>query len=385
MKLRFCPENILYGFTVFFSTLACVLGYWGVETTVSFFQWSFVLLIFWYVLIFRKTLRKTREVRSFVLICAYILIAAILLYAGSDQAPLHAIAFLASLFFLYIIIQREMSKNQIFSFVVFSILGSVFFLLAYINRGTYFGNGWTRTISGFNPQSVGVWAYLFACSCLISLFYFKNWAVRIFLLILIANFIKIEFETDARGSLYAIFFVLLFILFPIRKMILHKYSAFIFAAIPVIFVILFNGIWKLGLFSGRTDGGTLLTGREIIWDRYLTLILDSPFFGDYAQYAEVYSHNIFVDYVIMFGYILAFFWIIFVGYTMSKQAEKIDDSHLNVQYIAYTNFIGALINASVEGMVFGLGAGGALVFAYSFLFLAGTRPKKIIKQKVYKE
>lgn len=374
MKIKFQIENVLYILAVFFTTLSCILSYWGIETTVSFFQVSFYFLVLWYFVVFHRTMAQTVKFRNFIFLCMYLFIIFGLLIMGFSGTPLRAIAFIVSLFILYIIMQRSISKKQFDAFMIISTIGAVLFFAAYLKGNTYYFRS-VKTILDFNPQNVGVWAYLFACSCLVGFFYVKKIYLKALYIILIANFVKIAIETNTRFALYALIFVLVLIFAPANNFITHKKIAPLAAGIPAMFVVLFITLWKFNLFQDIAGSGTILTDREVIWDHYLGIVSQSPIFGLYREYESIYTHNAFVDYVLAFGYPAAILWCILMGYTIYRQCCAVNAFGTKLQYAAYLSFVGALIIAGGEGSMLGTGAGGTLIYAYSFLFIMGYNPK----------
>ena len=150
------------------------------------------------------------------------------------------------------------------------------------------------------------------------------------------------------------------------------------AAIPLIIIIL-TGIIRLFIGFSYTMK-TFFNGREGIWYTSLMHSMDSPFWGVYNKYNTVYTHNIFVEHVLFYGYIIA---IVFIVLTYKAINFHIDNINKQVSYDALVCFVGCLIVSSMEDLIFSAFCGGVFVFACSFLVLMSNVGEASVRQNVF--
>lgn len=372
MKIRFNIENVLYILALMLATLAMATGFWGIEFPLSLYQYSIYLIAVWYSVILYRTLGGVARLRNLVIFFVYIVFFTFFVLSNHGDSFLKGISYIVCLFFMHITLQRKMSENMMRGFFLIAFAGSIGLLSSWIfTKESYFGL--TRTILEFNPQSVGCWAYLLGASMLI----LKDkvrcfWGKAISVLIACMMF-YITKMTDTKSGIYAFFILFILSIFPPLKILTKPMVASLSALIPAVLSILSVWSYESGFTARISKKGTFFTGREIIWSNDFQVLNEHFFLGDYKNYMEQYTHNIFVEHIVLYGVPLAIFFIGLMGYALYRMAIRMS---CKLNYMAYIAFIGALLVSSMEGMVFSTGCGGALLYAMSFLFLMGYTPKQ---------
>lgn len=372
MKIKFNLENTLYMLALFCATIAMVTGFWQIELPLSLYQASVYFVVLWYGLILYRTVGGKVKLRNTIIFAVYIVTFFFFLFSDKEMDLLKLFTLFCCFAFMHIILQREISAKMGEYFFAVSFIGSLLFISAWLfTEKSYFGV--TRTIFGFNPQSVGCWAYILGASLMIYKETVNSRCIKLFLMVIVCFMLYIAIETDTKAAIYAM--IVLFVLttaYPIVNVSNPAVAAFM-AIIPAIISLLGVFLYQTGISSELGDKGTLFTGRERIWSEDLKIAAENFFVGDYAEYYNHYSHNVFIGQSLLYGFPMAIFFVSFMGYVLYKMASRIESK---TNYTAYIAFIGALLVSSMEELVFSTGCGGVFIYAFSFVFLMGYAPKQ---------
>jgi hypothetical protein len=235
------------------------------------------------------------------------------------------------------------------------VAGIVFIYLFQTEANSWYGVA--LTLQNVNPQGIGAWALIFFCYGLIFFDYVENPVLKILAIGGMAYFEWICWKTDAKSAIYASIIILLLRFWPIKQIMQSKLIAWLVAGIPML--ITYFGVFLYYLIFSK-GVPSLFTGRERGWASYLKLAGENPLMGMYAQYGSIYTHNIYVEHVLFWGYPMAIVFVVVTAYVILnhlKQVKKI------ISYDCYIAFIACLLMGSMENSVFSTGVGGLFVYA----------------------
>lgn len=369
-------QSILYLLIVTFVLFGVLFGFAGISS--SAFKISFIPLT---VLFISCILKRNYTKQKFMLLAGVLLLfiwalIVTLTYDG-EGFPLHLFAFVGVLMLYYVSMHWIMPDTCLRTFLILGEVGAIFFAYLYREKG-WLQVGMGITIGNFNPQHIGIWAFIFACVCLISFDVFKNKMIKVFSLAIIIYMWIIMVGSQTRTAWGTFVIVVILWLFPFTSIFKRKIIQWMIAAIPLIIIIL-TGIIRLFIGFSYTMK-TFFNGREGIWYTSLMHSMDSPFWGVYNKYNTVYTHNIFVEHVLFYGYIIA---IVFIVLTYKAINFHIDNINKQVSYDALVCFVGCLIVSSMEDLIFSAFCGGVFVFACSFLVLMSNVGEASVRQNVF--
>ena len=232
-----------------------------------------------------------------------------------------------------------------------------------------------------NPQTIGSWALMYAIGALLSFDYILEKMKFRFLpcvlnIFIYAYMIYISILTNARFSFVIMIILLLFRILPKLSLFDNLLVRIFISVIPVIFVAVSELLFFTGDFA-HMEGGSLLNGRELIWQNYLGLFSDSPLWGlsyDNIDANSFYSHNIIVDQLTMFGIFVPIVFVVAIAYIVVKKVPKLSckkqlSNNSRLKYDAFVSFLAILIASSNEGCFFSVGAGGLFIFSFAVLFI----------------
>lgn len=373
----------LYYLALIMSCLGISTAFMQIGVNSIFLKSAVVLVAFFFVYSIFKTggyIKKTDFLMILVIFLAVSTIVLKMLFYGNLLliAPLMCIA-------CFLIIASLIATEHTFHFFAFFIIhlvGAVILIVAMFTKAT---NAWGAFQIGImNPQTIGSWALTYAIGALILFDYFlersKYKIVFCICEIVVYGFmIYIGFMTEARFSLIVMGTLVLFRLSPKIPFVNNKLVRVIGAFSPMILLIISVILHMTGIFSS-IGGGSLLNGRERIWLDSLEQVIHAPFVGvgyDAVNADSFYSHNIFVDYSVLFGFGVALVFCISLTYVFLKKISKFDvvcrRTYLyssRLQYDAFLAFILILVSSGVEGSFFSIGAGGIFIFSFVPLMVA---------------
>ena len=373
LRIKELAETILFGCSLVCVTLAITLGFLGLNPENSFYKLSFVFICLW--VIFLVFSRKIEKKKSWVNLLFFIGISILLIISiynmNGFELPLKGITYMGCILCMYIcFIRSNLHYKALTIFCLCSIIGTFFFIYSFYYEPTYWKYTETRTIGNFNPQAIGSWAYIYYAALIIAIDLHPNlYKVKLFKLfpiVITILFLSITSATVARSATVSIVFLCVFRLLPKLKMVKSELWAYFISLFPLLTVLVSVNIASRGWRNSK--GETLLDGRETIWTECFHQIRDSILFGKYQTMQSVYTHNIFMDHLIVYGGIFSIIYIICtIQVLRSVSSYGFKERY---QYDAYIGFCGACLMASIEGMVFSTGCGGIFFYAFTFLFLA---------------
>ncbi len=252
--------------------------------------------------------------------------------------------------------------------ILFAICSIVFIYAFSINKTFRYGDSWS--IFNFNPQHIGIWAFIFFCGALLSTDIWNRKIIKIFFFALTIILACIVFQTNTRAAEYSLIFVTIFFFFRPVKLLSKRIVGIICGFIPFLVIIVATILYVFGFHT--SDMATMLNGRELIWLRDLALSLQHPFLGDYTGNIDHYPHNIFMEHVLYFGYPAA---ILFMLLTSGIITHHINRIYNRINYDGFLFFVGCLLIASMENNIFSVSAGGMFEFSCTFLLLMNYQPQ----------
>ena len=208
------------------------------------------------------------------------------------------------------------------------------------------------------------WAFIFACISLIFFDLLKNKLIKVIPLIMMINMFVIMFVSQTRAAWFAFIIVVVMWIFSFESLLKKAVTQWLIACIPLI-VLIISGLLNQ-IINIDNQYVSLFNGRENIWRMSLLWSRDGMFFGLYNKYNEVYTHNIFVEHVLYYGYILALIFIFLTYKSIHYHVERISNQ---IGYDALICFVGIVFVASQENAVFSISCGGVFVFSCGFLIL----------------
>lgn len=372
MVIRVNIQQKLYLLMMLFGTLVMILGFLHVETNIPFFELSFIMALAMFLVNLYHTIRKV----NIVSICAfYILLGIVAIVVNIREIPLALYALIVSVALMQLTLQSEFSLKHLTILTNIALIGSFFLISIFFLQPAYYGI--TRTIKGANPQMVGCWAYVFSAVAILQYDSCEKCLKKILMLLIVGVMLLISIMCDARGAIIAALFLLVAHFMPqLKNNILQKVVIFA-PMIPMLLTYGFIWIWKLQSQQGIAD--TILTGREILWSNYLKYAQQNPLTGNYIQYSNQYTHNIYVEHVLFYGYPMALIFIAYMSYVVYKNSKKITS---RLQYDALMAFIGVLLLSSVENMAMSIGGGAIIIYSYSFLWCVNMKDNSNQKTEI---
>lgn len=308
----------------------------------------------------------------FSIVCAIFIIIIKMGYYGDLllTGPLMCI----SCFFIMMALILNAYKFNYLLFFLINTIGSIILIFAVFTKSNDIWG--TITIGYINPQTIGAWAMIYAIGTLIGFDFFIEKVKHkllfvLFEMIIYILMIYITAITEARfSSLCLIALIVLRVLPPIHA-IDNTVIRGMMVLLPIILLVLFEMIYLVGKDWGV--GQSILNGRERIWLIWLENVSTSFLFGYDYRYIDAnsfYSHNIFVDYLVLFGIIVPIvFWGV-LGYIFIKKVPRIVPGkkvidYSRIKYDAFLTFTFILVASFCEGCFFSGGGGG--IFIYSFV------------------
>lgn len=189
-------------------------------------------------------------------------------------------------------------------------------------------------------------------------------------------------ETQCRTALVA---VAIFLVVLLERTLLRRVRAPIWkwimavsAAMPIMVVAVYMQLlsqsWFQDMFSFMSGEGKGLDSRYTIWSVALSLLRESPVFGDYYEasggsgYFQL--HNSHLDIAVSYGVLTMILVCIFLYAVMLQVRESpCDQNTKSYRSVALIGFICAILLGSGEAAVF---SGGLGIYLYAGIFLLNT-------------
>lgn len=377
MKIKLHIHAILFFALCGLVTTATSTSYWLVENAPSFYQWSFYALVMWYAYILYRSknvnnygiVRKNNIVlRNVFFFTVLFLALLIILLSNAVGLPLQGLTFLGCIMFMHINTQSSLTELEVRGFLLCGTVGAVVFALAFARlAGIWYGS--TQTISGFNPQSVGCWAGIYFCAVMLGITKTNpTWYWRVVGYTLCGYLFYITLATETRTATIVLVLLITLKILPRIKLLGHPITAGVVAIMPML--ITYTSIWLFEMGLQDVSGTSVLNGREQLWINCLKAADQHPILGNYIIGNTIYTHNLYVEHTLLFGYVMAALFMLMTFWTLKKTVANIQTP---LQYDAFLAFAGMVLMSSQENMIFSTGCGGAFVYAYSFLLISTSQ------------
>ena len=334
-------QKLCYGMAMLLVSMGIIIDAFEIDVHFSFFRYAMMSILLYILLMYIPTMKaSTKELFYF----AVILLLSVAVMGTTEIDSINEVIELSiGLLLLNVVKNRSFQVSTGKIFLLIGTLSAVLFLYVFFftePQYWYFGE---RKLGSVGISSNGVWAFLFMGVVVLAMDYFSSVFANIICIILCIGLFDIAVETGSRGSIVSM----------------------IPCAVSVVSVVLY----KMGLFRNAYNG-TLLNLREIIWINVFNRSVLKLLFGGLGDKA-FYTHNVFVQHTYRFGIIVAIIFIIAVYVALKSVCIDINEQS-RIKYDAYIIFACSLLHASIENSILGSGAGGALLYTYSFLLIASS-------------
>lgn len=366
-KLKLNPISFFYILAILFALIGVDTGFLLMDVPFPSYQMAFVCLFVWYALVLQCYFSQMSRKKSVIFALAVLIFFVFFVLCYMKEMPTMLMTLMGSCVLMHGTILRPVNKREAEAGLWMLVVAGIIFVHAFYTYKTSWW-GLSITIGDFNPQAVGCWAMFFSLAFLLAIDkikYWKHWrGLGIICFGMYFQMMWIMGQTEMRtGQVIWILITILHIL-PMCKILYSRYILKACVWSPALVVILSILLYLLGFHDSR--GNTLLDGREILWLKYLNDAISSPLTGRYLIDGSVYSHNIMIDYIYMFGLIIALFFFILMESTLWTIVRRKKRSH-RINYDACCAFLGCVLLSSMEGMVFSTGAGGTFIIAFYFM------------------
>lgn len=362
-------RRILFILAILLASLGVGFSVWDVTSANPVFQYSTYIIYLWGVLGVVGSGRSLKPYQFRLLSCIVILGTVLLILYGSIYSY-QLIILIASFFFVLECFKNQADKISCLLFLINGCVFSVVLIASWYFQTPKLWYGRAYTIGAFNPQGIGVWAFLFSCALILTMDFFNKALVKVICYIGLYMLFTITMAARARGSQVAIIVLLIFHLLPQIELLKKRWIAYFIPLVPLLIFILSELFWFLGAFRGMS-GGTLLNGREVHWLEYFNVIIENPLWGN-KNYADKYTHNIFLQHALCFGFPVAIIYIVSITRALLNILPGIQS---RLQYDALIAFMAVMLQASQENSVLSIGVGGAYLYALSILLLTTYNPE----------
>lgn len=229
------------------------------------------------------------------------------------------------------------------------------------------------TLGFSNPNLTGMFLLQSALFMVLSIFYFKNFFLRVLGFILTIIMLKYILETEARNVLisFTLFLGIIFLCFFKTKLKFSKLFIFLVNIAPTVFVPIYLTYIKVIIESGWFDflvsEGKNLNSRVRIWRRFFNKLGDYGFIGNYATSAGN-SHNSSMVLICSFGYIVLGLVTLFNCLLMHRVSQRITTKF---QTFCLAAFFAVIFMGFGEGALYSGGV-GIYILCGTFLMLANS-------------
>lgn len=360
-------QKLCYGMAMLLVSMGIIIDAFEIDVHFSFFRYAMMSILLYILLMYIPTMKaSTKELFYF----AVILLLSVAVMGTTEIDSINEVIELSiGLLLLNVVKNRSFQVSTGKIFLLIGTLSAVLFLYVFFftePQYWYFGE---RKLGSVGISSNGVWAFLFMGVVVLAMDYFSSVFANIICIILCIGLFDIAVETGSRGSIVSMIALILCRLLPKLRLFRTKVVAALAAMIPCAVSVVSVVLYKMGLFRNAYNG-TLLNLREIIWINVFNRSVLKLLFGGLGDKA-FYTHNVFVQHTYRFGIIVAIIFIIAVYVALKSVCIDINEQS-RIKYDAYIIFACSLLHASIENSILGSGAGGALLYTYSFLLIASS-------------
>jgi len=240
-------------------------------------------------------------------------------------------------------------------------LGSFFLsLLFFAGIGIEYDGG-RVSIFGDNPNSIGLRMSISLTILILAIVQnrLKFGRLRYILLLLIPIMIQLMVETGSRVALisFALAFVTGVVLFKTKK-VLGKIAVFAVGAIAIICFLIFltqSEILTQRLLISYMEGD--LAGRDIIWERLLSLIESNPIFGvgetGYAYFSQITfgeetsPHNVILEVICYTGFVGLIVYLTFLYRILRRGYQNYKKDGFLLQLLLLIPVFGILVSGQI--------------------------------------
>lgn len=365
MRVRLNVPKILFYLIYICITISALAGMWGNIKIPPLFEIAMLCLACWYVRFISDKIGGKAKQLSIVFIVVYFIAFIILIVYHSDVMPTSMFIAIGSLMMIHIGILQKQFSCPAGMYIIIVISSFIFEGAFYFTDEVYYGTA--RTLASWNPQSVGMWAYALGASLFVLADRTRNIKLKIFLYAHFAFMCYSSVITETRTVIVTFAVLIITRILPVIKVLTHKWLAAAMACIPAV----------VGI-CGALSNFNLFNGRERIWRLYLDLAMKSPVIGRYTEYHSAYTHNIFVDQSLYFGFVFAIFFMVLLGALLFNSSKYIKSRS---QYTGYMAAIGIMLVSALEGAIFSGGCGGIFVYAFFCIYMIKSDDVKTANMK----
>ena len=302
------------------------------------------------------------------------LMFSVLTAGGSITANITAIVnfFALPIMLLYAAIYHIPERAKKIILVMNVLLSWVFidlYFSGYRNAYTnYYGttNIGALTLGFSNPNQTAM--FLFACAVVlgVSVFYFKSMIIRLGVTLDLVFICKMLFDTESRTAFLAILVFSALVALSFKRRLTNKWILYAMVA-PAVYAAC--ALFLRAYFGDVTFlGESIFTGRERIYDRYLTnLNLINFMMGDFGKFRFDNLHNGYISIVATAGIFSLINFIIFLRRGLERNLVRLGQTRYSK--VAFIGFLATIIYSSSEAAFFVGGSTYAyMIFVVYLLF-----------------
>ena len=177
------------------------------------------------------------------------------------------------------------------------------------------------------------------------------------------------FLTDSRTCMIVSIVVIIYFFFG-RNVKLPKWIVSIVMLIPLVFLLVYSGMYERGLYmDAEILGKELYSGREEFFIMHLERLMNNLAFGDVREYHFTNLHNGALAVLSSCGVIGYIFYFLFYRNRIQKYFRIAQNS---IQYIALIVILGAFVHSCTEAALIVGGAHYSIIVATFFWILKGN-------------
>lgn len=363
-------DGLILILAILFTTLGLVQGLM-LSTKIPFYTCSVVLLCLWGIATILKKIRM--KWWNLFIFGIYILFLLYLYgsYRGSD-APYALLTTIASVLFMMASLNYEISDAEMKLFAWIAIFGAVMMSIAFFLGANRTATSFGVTIGEWNPQGIGDWAFILGATVYISVQYFnprKFFRVLGYGLVSLMILVAIQSDNVTAELAYLLFCAAFFYKNYTGK--LARWGSYFVPLVPMLVGKISIYIFQNKLFF-FADGFSLLHGRESRWIHYLDIAKNVSITQRYTKFYEIYTHNIFWEHVLFYGYFVAVGYVFLMVLSLTSASKNIKCKY---QFMSYVAFVCLLLISSTESAIFSTGQGGTFIYAFVLLLIMKKKEK----------
>ena len=377
-------SGIIYFGALISSCAAMSFAFLGIDQQSNLLRFAVLLTLayfFTYVISIRKLKADAVVMLAFIVVALSLAVVKMIYFGQmTATAPLMMISG------LLILVTVVCGNNEFpyIGYVLVNLGGAIALILGILTNSH---NTWGAVqIGHINPQTISAWALIYAAGTLLSYDYLVErvkckkllWLCAV---ALYGAMLYIAVVTQARFSLIIMVCLAIVRILPPLMVLNNGLVRVLMATFPILCLGLSELLYFTGMFRDMA-GGSLLNGRERIWANYFGQSVLNPVFGvgyDDINANSFYTHNIFVDYCALFGFIATIVFFAALCYVAVymvprfKKKNNADKGYSRLKYDAFAAFGLIVVSSSVEGAFFSVGAGGLYIFTYGLLLIAVSK------------